>query len=120
MTAQRLYDDEKKYITAVQLNEHAAGRCTDAKGFPLKDCAVQCPEEPAEFGRIDIGKEQFYFNTLGKRVVSLSDVDNAKKNYDIYWRGDVKDRTRDGPYQYNHKRKVWQKVQPWWPARKDK
>lgn len=118
--AQRQFD-AKKYAAAVPLERHGDQYCTDKDGRQLKDCATQCPDEPDLFGRMDIDDKSYYFSTRQGRVLNLTLDKPAGTSHDVYFWGhpDKDTLTRDGPYKYDHGRKMWQKVQPWWPARKN-
>lgn len=114
--------DAKKYVATIPLERHGDQYCTDKEGRQLKDCTTQCPEEPDLFGRMDIDGKSYYFSTRAGRVLNLTLEKPAGTSYDVYTWGDIDKNTltRDGPYKYDRGRNAWQKVQPWWPARKTK
>lgn len=118
--AQRIYA-AKGYITAIPGDKHATGTCANINGVPLKDCVTQCPDDAPLSGSMEIDGKTYCYSGVAGRVVSLTSFEAKGEHYDLYFWGNVKsDLTRDGPYRYDYDRKSWQKVQPWWPARKDK
>ena len=121
--AQKLFD-EKKYAFGFAEERHEISTCEDRDRRPLLDCATHCPEKPSIHGTLIVDGKAYSFTAVADRIAllnpgKLSTVDGSNAHYAIYWWGDIRDQKHDGPYKYDHGRKTWQKVQPWWPARKN-
>ena len=115
--AQKMCDTKEYTFKFFGPKHGASAECTDGKGRLLKDCPRACPEAPDVFGEMTIDGKTYGFTAIADRVDVLTQ--DGRNLYDIYWWGALKGIERDGPYKYDHGRKTWQKVQPWWPARKN-